>query len=196
MSAETIGTNNFGGRSEYNQTLEGRLIECQIITDVFDTILETSFSSSGATSCVAECGAEDLYVSRSFGFIEGDEVSGWAWPLTERYFELTYSRNETNGVAHETYVISHNTFVRQIGASSSGLRSTFTIEYYGTNRYAATSIIEEPNFTDPEQPNMVIRDTTPYDQVVPFDELVGLSNAVDAGVNEQSLVSMLSRTIE
>ncbi len=191
MSTEAVQQPSFGGREEYNQTPLDRLEECEIITDAIDTILHSSLPSSGSVEHGVVCDAGGVYIQRSFRYLEGDTV---AWPLAEKVFTIVYSRSRAEALTHETYTISARTLLHQQGISNYGMQDVHTIEYFGADRSSATSVVEQPNFVEPDKPNMVTRATTPYDQIQLFNEVVALQNAIDAGEREHLVVTAFNNT--
>jgi len=195
MSAESMQL-PFGGRGEYNQTPLERLEECEVITDAIDSIFHASPVSSGSRETAAESDRTSTYIKRSFEYLERDSSSGWAWPLNGKRFDITYIRSTLPGThTHEAYVVTIGTFIHQQGIHNVGMQNTYTIEYYGAERSSATSVIEQPNFIERKEPNMVTRDTTPYDQEQLFNEIAELQNALDAGEREYLVVTTLDGTL-
>ncbi len=195
MSAEAL-QQPFGGRKEYSQTPAEKLEECEVITDVIDTILHSSLSLSGSVHGLAESSRDGTHLHRSFEYLERDIAVGWAWPLTEKQFDIEYLRDCTSGTCnHEVYKVNVKSVIHQKDTRGV-IQSTYFIEYYGADRGSATSTIWQMNLVEPDGSSMATRDTTPYDQMQLFNELAGLQNAIDAGEQEHFVVTALSRTLE
>lgn len=193
MSAETVQQPYFGGREAYNQTPFGRLEECEIITVAIDAILRSGRPSGSSENHAPEYKDYKTYLSRSFEYLEKDSTSDCSWPLTGKRFDILYACNSSPGThTHETYTVTISTFVHQGDAENVGMQNSYTIEYFGADRSSATSVIWQPNFVEPSEPNMVTRDTTPYDQEQLFNELTELQSAIDAGEQENSIIAALN----
>lgn len=161
------------------------------ITGVIDAILGSPLPSDSSVKAIAEFSHEGTVLQRSFEYVEGDRSSSQAWLLTQKQFDIEYIRGNTLGEGtHEVYKIYVYSFVQREGATKDGVENTYFIEYFGADRSSTTSTMWQPNLTEP---NMVTRETTPYDQTQLLSELIGLRNALTAGEQEDSIIAALNK---
>lgn len=194
MSVEMELRPEFGGRKEYNQTAQERLVGCFIVTDIIDDLLHSpvSLSLDDAAETTATFGPEGTRIARSFRFIEGELGPDIDQTLIEKRFDITYLCAPRGKLpSHETYTIDVRDMMFVDGGERTLMRNKYTIEYFGSERTSAIAIIRRPNFVDPRMPDMVRCATTPYDQRALHDEIARLCRAVDAGEQEARILAGL-----
>ncbi len=190
MSVEALHQPPFGGKEEYTQTPLEKFQSCGVIAHAIDSVLHESLSSNVTLDTNAECDSQGIYVHRLFEYLAKDSGSGRIWSFAGKRFDITYMHDRSPGThTHETYTVAIRTILLQAGFENHGLQNTYTLEFYGADRESGSSVVEHPNFVEPNEPDMVIRDTTPYDQELLGRELAELQTAIHASGKEHSLAT-------
>lgn len=178
------------GRAEYNQTVSDRLEEYAIITELIDELMAAP-GDSGTGLQSASVGEDDIYITRSFRYIEGDTVNGWAWPLVEKTLDISYQRTR-RGLITEIYAVKIGTVIHQTLVDDSPIANGYEIGYFGSERRSLTATIQQPNLLDETEPDYTRRLTTPYDQGQLFDELAAFQSMLDASQLENTKAARAS----
>lgn len=189
MSMETGARPEFGGRKDYNQTAQERLVGCFTVTDIIDDLLQSSLPTDDGTEAKFISGPDGTRITRSFRFLEGELGPDLVSSIIEKWVDIEYLRTPSGKLPpHETYTI----YVRDMELYDKPrtlMRNRYTIEYFGTNRTSGIATIEQPNFVDRLAGKLAVRETTPYDQRMLNDEISRLCRAVDAGELEERAIA-------
>ncbi len=192
MTAERPFHQPYESRKEYHQTPEEVLVECNILADALDELMEVPVavgSDIQCTACVDETGS---YISRSFGYIEGGRSGEWAWPLVEKSLDISYQRNGNNlMLTTETYRVRIDTVIHQQNLDHGTIPNFYEITFFGSDRSSVIATIETPNLTDANEEDFVTRQTTPYDHGQLCDELSALDTLLQAQQREDRAIAQI-----
>lgn len=178
--------NSYGNLPErYHQSEEDKLIECNKITNFVDELIATPINIGSSIESRVSSTDTEVRIDRSFRYIEGDEVNGWAWPLTEKVLDIAYCRNTTIPFS-ETYRIHAGTVIHQDGSTDTPIPTIYEICYDGKDRRRVSATIEAPNLTTLGEPDFIVSETTPYDHAMIFNELASFSNLLKAQEREDA----------
>lgn len=191
MTERFDGSRPYGGRTEYSeQTLEDRLDECALITDVIDELFQSPLDSGGTVSSQIKSSSDGYAHFRSFQYMDIDTNSGLMWPI-ERTVDIRYTRPQA-GVTNEQYYVLLGSRVLPGGISDTPLLNTFQITYYGPDRDSVIATIDEPDIIGEYDFNYNTRSTTSYDHHTLFDELGRLTDMLQAQERENTHLDKLS----
>lgn len=174
--------NTFESRPEYNQSIEDKLEECNLITDIVDDFLTTHAETASVESNVTT-GPSNLLVNRLFRYIESNEPDDDIWPLTEKIVDISYSQTRDR-LFTEVYRVHIGTLMHRPHRSLVPISNIYEITYFGKNRSSVTTTLMAPNLTEPNEGDFAIRPTTPYDHSVLFNDLMSLNAFLEAEKNE------------
>lgn len=169
----------YGWRKEYC-ALEAADPEGDVllITDIVDDLLHEPDRTMNE-QYNAQATAESVDIKRTFSYLHGDQLGGWAWPLAETHIALCH-RISRYPVRRETYVVSAEWKTRR-GLSQAGIKTTYTIDIYPEGSVQA--IVEELDTTTASYDT---RSVTGYDYAQLFELLTLADTARQAEKSDNS----------
>lgn len=177
-------------QQELYQTPDEKLDACLSLADLIDDIAMTDTNVGSDQVGYAEADNRGVYIDRAFQFIEAD-VYGWTWPLTEKVFNITYTRDKAD-LTIEKYRLEIDTTVHQINTSQKPIRNIFEMTFYGSERASVVATVEASDLVNLNDSDYSTRQTTPYDQDRLFDELALLDSYIRAPQTEDRLINSIA----
>jgi len=156
-------------RKEYNPTPEDTAIECALLTDMSDDLMEVPSSIGTEHSDEASINGLHTSIYRTFRYMDSDCRGGWHWPLVEKEIILSYERH-LDEEPTETYCIETNIHIHQVDIDVGTISTTYDISYSSLARDAVEATIRSVNLTAPGGEEYTSRPMTPYDAMQLGDE--------------------------